>query len=1239
MASTTPEPEAPQPHHVGEHWSGANPIPTVQKYIEHLDANKKDRDRKIDEDNRARGQRAKQDKAQGKDGGEVMEHQPRKAPKGETHTVTDPITGKDIGVQDLDETAMESVKDPKLTVPNANLGRPTEHRTSADQDLAKYKEEQDITAPPDPIAEGTTSDLPIRGEKTNILFHPTPTISFKPMFDQLETRATALCIIIPFAIIVLGRFFGGSLWGLIPLAACIASGVWLWVREVIRSGREMEWSSEQLRGQMATANLLPESVEWMNSFLAVVWGLVNPEMLSPVADTIEDIMQASAPSVVENVRIAEIDQGSNPFRILSMRSLPDNHVDHMKNNIREQNLKNKDPQEAAAAEEGGDYYNMEAAFAYHAKPTGQSASSKARNMHMQLVFYLGVRGLFGVPFPVFVELIELVGTVRLRFQLMPEPPFMKEVTFSLVGVPHVRAGCMPMVRKGVNILNLPLISNFVNYSIATACAMFAAPKSMTMDLSMMLKGDDIHKDTLALGVMWVRIHRAVGLSKQDKRGSEGGGSDPYINLSFSKYGKPMYCTRVITDDLNPIWEETAALLVTPELIKANENLSVELWDSDRNSADDIVGKVELPIREMLQHPSRMFPQVSKLQGMDEGSEMPGQLHWEVGYFGKPKLRPELRTDGKNKDLPENMKGDPTFEDEKGTITNEEEDAVMHTPPDPLWPSGILHIVVHQIVNLQLANINGSDGNRKGKEYEPAKPFGENTEEEGGNLPTSYCQVMLNDQLIYRTRAKAVSSKPMFNTGTERFVRDWRSAVVTITVRDQRHREHDPILGVIPLKLSDIFQTSSQVTRWYPLDGGIGFGRMRISLLYRHVETKLPPNMLGWDVGTFEFSSHKVVAKDYGHIAKIKMRTGGSVGKITRHVCHMDGNDAVYDTSDVSFRDSLRMPVKHRYRSPVVFEIHLSGKRGAAAYAILWLQHLTDNEDTDIDIPIWTTKKGSRLTQNYVTEANWRAKEVPGLEDLKEVGRLQFRCRFSPGIDESHERFVVDNDSRETFETWEACMSQGVRSRSVSIDIPAEVRAKHEQSLIENRDVLKQADPAERRRWVDREGQDWSGAFGQDPRAYTDSAGRKVAEPGRDAPRHDPVTPPPLKGQPSQMENGTGEDRARETGDDTLVGESEEAERISLSSENSSYNGPSTISGRSIGGATASSSQASARSPKDINKANKRSEQRQERGLMQWKPARNALFAKDEAKFALAKLKKKVGAGGLTGREPDVETET
>ncbi|GMG24147.1 unnamed protein product [Aspergillus oryzae] len=1150
--------DSPKNHRVGEHYGTHNPVPTIQKFLEHLEKDKQDR--KAHEE--AVTAREKEEDARG----EAKPHKPRKRPgKGKTRMVTDPTTGREIEVEDQDADSMEVVKNPKPKL--TAYAKIKDVRTSPSQSLKDYKENQDITAPPDPIAEGTTSDVPLHGEITNVLFHPTPSISYKPMYDQLEKRGTGLCIGIVFGILFVGRMFGGSLWALFPLAACIASGVWLW----------------------AIANLLPESVEWMNSFLGVIWGLINPEMLSPIADTIEDIMQASAPSVVENVRIAEIDQGNNPLRILSLRALPDEHVQHIKDNVREENLKNKDPQEAAAMEEGGSYYNIEASFAYHAKPTGQTASSKARNMHMQLVFYLGIRGLFGVPFPVFVELIEMVGTVRIRFQLMPEAPFMKDMTFSLVGIPHVRAGCMPMFKAGVNILNLPLISNFVNYAIGTACGLFAAPKSMTMDLSMILKGDDIIKETQALGIMWVRIHRAIGLSKQDRRGSYGGGSDPYINLSFSKYGKPMYCTRVITDDLNPVWEETAALLVNPELISADENLSVELWDSDRNTADDIVGKVELPIREMIQHPARMYPQVSKLQGLNEGSEMPGELHWEVGFFGKPKLRPELRTDGKKKDLPENLRDNPQFQDDKGVITNEEEDAVTHTPPDPLWPSGILSIVVHQIVNLQLANIKGSRY-RKGREYEPAKPYGENTEEEGGDLPTSYCKIILNDQL--------------------------------------RYREHDPILGVVPLKLSEILQTSSQVTRWYPLDGGIGYGRIRISLLLRHVETRLPPNMLGWDVGTFEFASDKIIAKNFNHRAKIKLRTGGSSGKIPRYVASIEGQDTSFNLTNGSLHKSIRLPVKHRYRSPVVFEFYSPGKHGAAAYAVLWLQHLVDNEDTPVDLPLWSTKNGKRLTQNYITEENWEAKREPGLEDLQIIGRLQFTCRFTPGIDESHEHYVVDNHSRETYETWEACIAEGVRPRSISLEVPEETEQMHERSLVDGRDVLKHADPKERRQWIDKQGQDWSGAFGNDPSAFMDHDGHKVAEPGRDKP-------------PYSADGHSVEAVHPEEEDDDDEGSSvSSSSRTETSTEQrlSTANGSQLTSTDTPPSTTEDSLAGSSKENKHTKKANRRSEQRQQRGMMQWKPARNAVFAGDEAKFALRKVRNRF-TGNLTGREPDIETET
>jgi hypothetical protein len=493
--------------------------------------------------------------------------------------------------------------------------------------------------------------------------------------------------------------------------------------------------------------------------------------------------------------------------------------------------------------------------------------------------------------------------------------------------------------------------------------------------------------------------------------------------------------------------------------------------------------------------------------------------------------------------------------------------------------------------------------------------------------------LYNDVLVYRTRAKAVSSKPIFEAGTERFMRDWRSGIVTVTVRDSRNREHDPILGVVPLRLSDILSTSSQVTRWYPLDGGIGFGRARISLLFRSVETRLPPNMLGWDVGTFEFLSDRILATGgWSSNAKLKLRTGGSSGKIPRTSCHrLDEKDGVYwDLGKSEGKHNVRLPVKHRYRSPVIFEFHVAGKHSAAAYACIWLQHLTDNEETAIDIPIWKTSNGTRLVQNYVTERNWKAKEVPGLQDLEEIGRLQFRARFKAGTDESHKHFVTDNDSRETFETWEACLAEGVRERVVDVEVPENVESMHNASLTQGRDILKDVSEREKKKWLSKTGTDWSGAFGDDPRAYTDKAGNKVAEPGKDRPPHDPTNPSSDEDHEPNYQSDTSSDLG--IADATSPKSPNGSSHKSIDTTRTSMTGGSTMT------QDANGSPISRKDKKYFENQAKRTERRKQRGLMQWKPARNVVFAVDEGKIGVKKLGIKMGLGGLHGREPTVETE-
>jgi hypothetical protein len=162
---------------------------------------------------------------------------------------------------------------------------------------------------------------------------------------------------------------------------------------------------------------------------------------------------------------------------------------------------------------------------------------------------------------------------------------------------------------------------------------------------------------------------------------------------------------------------------------------------------------------------------------------------------------------------------------------------------------------------------------------------------------------------------------------------------------------------------------------------------------------------------------------------------------------------------------------------VFIEFQPSGKRHPDTFAALWLQDLVDGEEQDFDLPIWRCDNSMRLSQNYITEQNY--KSVPDIK-IETIGRVKFRGRFKPGMDRDHARFVSDNDSRETFESWEACFAEGVRSERVEAEVPPIVQELHEKSLDHGRAVLAEAPEEDKNKWMAKDGTDWSGAFGKEP---------------------------------------------------------------------------------------------------------------------------------------------------------------
>lgn len=142
-----------------------------------------------------------------------------------------------------------------------------------------------------------------------------------------------------------------------------------------------------------------ESAEWLNGIISKLWPQINADLFSSMVDLIEDVMQASIPSIVNQVKITNMGQGSTPMRILSLRWLSEDEVPTgATERLNEQ-------------EEVGEWACLEVAFAYRASPSSASAASKAKNANLLIHLTFGVKGVVATPIRMFSD--HDVGTLSL----------------------------------------------------------------------------------------------------------------------------------------------------------------------------------------------------------------------------------------------------------------------------------------------------------------------------------------------------------------------------------------------------------------------------------------------------------------------------------------------------------------------------------------------------------------------------------------------------------------------------------------------------------------------------------------------------------------------------------------------------------------------------------------------------------------------------------------------------------
>ena len=343
--------------------------------------------------------------------------------------VTDPVTHLPVVIHDFTDTELKNV--PQNMSPaglelktSSGVDAATKRKSQLDREQEELQSEhrglEKMLFPP-PDFQAAREDL-ARAYKVAVavglgavLFITLTTLLGDRLLDR-SPRSTESRLLSTVVLFVTCLTVGGA----------VIWGVQSWLGRRVNNILEDEiWDAAKAQEQEQSESPTPESVQWLNSLLASIWPLINPDLFTSLADTLEDVMQASLPKLVRMISVEDIAQGSEAIRIMGVRWLPtgaaamdvslDGKVKHDENgedsdrrvpgegNVAEDAKSNasdnsksenageetgdKDIAEGMEAEDG-DFVNVEIAFSYRVSKVGKSLKNKAKNAHIYLAFYL-----------------------------------------------------------------------------------------------------------------------------------------------------------------------------------------------------------------------------------------------------------------------------------------------------------------------------------------------------------------------------------------------------------------------------------------------------------------------------------------------------------------------------------------------------------------------------------------------------------------------------------------------------------------------------------------------------------------------------------------------------------------------------------------------------------------------------------------------------------------------------------
>lgn len=357
-------------------------------------------------------------------------------------------------------------------------------------------------------------------------------------------------------------------------------------------------------------------------FLAQIWHILNPDIFVALTDQIEDQANLLATDLLKglvfNISVRDFELGPHVPRVTSIQTYP--------------------------VASGEDSVLMDLTISMEAPAQLTSSDNSKLGMHMTVTMDVGAEKFASMTIPTLVEVSQMEMKMRVQLTLSSVPPFVKEARMSFLSEPVVGISIKPL--KLVNIMNLPVLDTFILTSITSALNELAlAPRVLRIDLESLLTGQEISTDTKALGVVKVVVHETVGTRKADAWSE----SDEYVMISLESTSRPVarwvetlhrageqvlmqsgdclstHRTRVVSDDPRPRWEDTHWLLVSEDHVRADSRVTVgsffrsnnsklpksallqlTVWDWDAEKPDEFIGKIQLPVRDLIDNQGPLF---------------------------------------------------------------------------------------------------------------------------------------------------------------------------------------------------------------------------------------------------------------------------------------------------------------------------------------------------------------------------------------------------------------------------------------------------------------------------------------------------------------------------------------------------------------------------------------------------------------------------------------------------------